>query len=238
MSASNSPPPDTNTVVTGAPQAMPRLATFMQRQLDEERAVVARELHDLLGGLLVAAKMDVSRVLSQLSEADAQIRARLARVLGTLDEAVALERGIVERLRPGLLIHVGLFCALRWYVDDMRSRAAGTVITKFPSHELTLSVPVRIALFRIVQDALERAATSSESAIEVEANVRADILEVQVVHRVRPRAAPLGDDDLRVLIMLQRASDIGGELSMGASEDVRRLVVRLPLNSHAAGSKE
>ena len=60
--------PATDYLLTAASQ-VPRLAGYMQRQLDAERGVIAKELHDELGGLLVAAKMDVSHALRQLPQA-------------------------------------------------------------------------------------------------------------------------------------------------------------------------
>lgn len=226
--------PATDYLLSAAP-LMPRLAGYMQRQLDAERGVIAKELHDELGGFLVAAKMDVSHALRQLPQAPAEVRERLAQVQHSLDEAIALERRVVERLQPGLLMHVGLFSALRWYAEDMVARLGGSFRSKLPLDEVPLNLPTRIGLYRILQDALERAAASSKSAIEVTAQVQANVLEMQVVHRALPlSAAAAGEDDLRVLAMLQRATAIGGELSMGGDDAVTRLVVRLPLGGQAA----
>ena len=217
--------PATDYLLSAAP-LMPRLAGYMQRQLDAERGVIAKELHDELGGFLVAAKMDVSHALRQLPQAPAEVRERLAQVQHSLDEAIALERRVVERLQPGLLMHVGLFSALRWYAEDMVARLGGSFRSKLPLDEVPLNLPTRVGLYRILQDALERAAGSSKSAIEVTAQVQANVLEMQVVHRALPLSATAaGEDDLRVLAMLQRATAIGGELSMGGDDAVTRLVV-------------
>jgi signal transduction histidine kinase len=227
--------PATDYLLTAASQ-VPRLAGYMQRQLDAERGVIAKELHDELGGLLVAAKMDVSHALRQLPQAHPEVRERLAQVQHSLDEAIALERRVVERLQPGLLMHVGLFSAVRWYAEDMVALLGGSFKSKLPLDEVPLNQPTRIGLYRILQDALERAAASSKSAIEVGAQVQANVLELQVVHRALPLSATAaGEDDLRVLAMLQRATAIGGELSMGGNDEVTRLVVRLPLGGQAAG---
>jgi glucose-6-phosphate-specific signal transduction histidine kinase len=132
-------------------------------------------------------------------------------------------------------MHVGLFSALRWYAEDMVARLGGSFRSKLPLDEVPLNLPTRVGLYRILQDALERAAGSSKSAIEVTAQVQANVLEMQVVHRALPLSATAaGEDDLRVLAMLQRANAIGGELSMGGDDAVTRLVVRLPLGGQAA----
>jgi glucose-6-phosphate-specific signal transduction histidine kinase len=117
----------------------------------------------------------------------------------------------------------------------MVARLGGSFRSKLPLDEVPLNLPTRVGLYRILQDALERAAASSKSAIEVTAQVQANVLEMQVVHRALPLSATAaGEDDLRVLAMLQRATAIGGELSMGGDAAVTRLVVRLPLGGQAA----
>jgi signal transduction histidine kinase len=217
-------------LAVASPTALPRLAGFMQRQLDQERGVIARELHDELGGLLVAAKMDVSHALHQLSEVPADVRERLAQVQQSLDEAVALERRIVERLQPGLLTHVGLFSALRWYIEDLALRVEGSFSCLLPPEELPLSGLTRVGLYRILQDALERAAARPHPSVEIGGRVAASTLELWVSYGAGPAVEDSpGDDELRLLAMLQRAHGLGAELRMGTHGGVSRLEVRLPL---------
>lgn len=209
--------------------SMPGLASYLQRQLDDERGWIAEELHDDLGGLLVAAKMDVSHALRQLAKTSVDVRARLVQVQESLDEAIAVERRMVERLQPGLLIHVGLFSALRSYVDDLGKRCGVSIQVALPLDELSLPVPAKLGLYRILQDELDRAGSSCATQISVAAHVKANCLQMVLTHCAMPPASWGADCDFRVMAMLQRATDIGAELSRGVINDVFRLSIRVPL---------
>src|SRR5262249_7136526 len=92
------------------------LASYLQTRSDEERAQLAREVQDSLGGLLVAAKMDLNHMEQESVPDPPALAARLAKVRESLDAAIALNRRLVEALHPGLLVHIGLCAALRWYI--------------------------------------------------------------------------------------------------------------------------
>src|SRR5580700_9889995 len=83
---------------------------------EKEKSLLARKLHDELGGLLTAAKMDLSWLQSRLE--GAAIQERLSQLGGVLDEAMDLKRRVVEELRPSLLDHFGLPTAVRAYVES------------------------------------------------------------------------------------------------------------------------
>src|SRR5271165_1892630 len=76
---------------------MNELATYLQRAFDAERAAVANELHDVLGGLLVAAKIDVDQLERALADQPDAVRLRLATLRESLDSALALKRTLVEQ---------------------------------------------------------------------------------------------------------------------------------------------
>jgi CHASE3 domain sensor protein len=90
------------------------LSTHLQNVAEREKAVLARELHDELGGLLVGARMDISWAEQHLAGDHPEVKQRLHRVQQNLSAGVDLKRRIIEELRPTLLDNVGLFAALRW----------------------------------------------------------------------------------------------------------------------------
>src|SRR5690349_3048835 len=99
------------------------LSNFLQMQSEREKAALARELHDQLGGLLTPAKMDLAWLEARLGN-DPQYAPRLTRLSKLIDGGIDLKRRIIEALRPSLLDHLGLGSALQWHVDDA-CRAAG-----------------------------------------------------------------------------------------------------------------
>lgn len=213
------------------PRGTSRLATHFQRQLDAERATLARELHDELGGLLVAAKMDLSHIERSLGAERPELRARIAQLQRNLDTAISAERRLVERLQPGLLVHVGLFAALRWYAEDLADHTGGAYRAMLPMQEAPLELPVRVALYRAAQEAIALGAGTAASPVQIKAVVRANLLTLAIEHS---RAVDTRDEDLRVRVVLHRVRAVGGELAVDRRADgTTRLLLRLRLSPHA-----
>jgi signal transduction histidine kinase len=129
------------------------LSTHLQNVAEREKAGLARELHDELGGLLVGARMDISWAEQHLGEHDADLKIRLNRVQQNLAAGVDLKRRIIEELRPTLLDNVGLFAALRWQMKETCGSAGLKCIESYPDEEPHFKSEASIALFRIAQEA-------------------------------------------------------------------------------------
>lgn len=135
--------------------ALSSLTSHLQALQETERARLARELHDELGSVLTAAKMDVAWVQSKLAADRPDLAEKLGRTGQTLDEGVQLKRRIIEDLRPSALEHLGLAAAIRQYVDEHCRRAGLTCRTDVPEDVADhLDDTARIALYRIVQESL------------------------------------------------------------------------------------
>jgi signal transduction histidine kinase len=141
-------------IVRRRTQDLSELSTQLQSVAEKERAALSRELHDELGGLLVAARMDVSWLEERLPSPDADVQAHFQRVHDTLQAGVELKRRVVESLRPTLLDNLGLFAALRWQVADTCGRGGLRYVEHYPAKEMTLVPEASIAIFRIVQESL------------------------------------------------------------------------------------
>jgi signal transduction histidine kinase len=212
------------------PRGTSKLATHFQRQLDAERAALARELHDELGGLLVAAKMDLSHIERSLGAERPELRARIAQLQRNLEAAISAERRLVERLQPGLLVHVGLFAALRWYAEALAADTGGAYRVMLPTQEAPLELPVRIALYRAAQEAIALGEGTAASPVQIKAVVRANLLTLAIEHS---RAVDTADEDLRVRVVLHRVRAVGGELAVDRPPDgTMSLLLRLRLSPH------
>jgi signal transduction histidine kinase len=135
------------------------LAQHLQTAREDERQRLARELHDELGALLTAAKLDSARLKSRLSDADAL--ERLAHLSGTLDAGIALKRRIIEDLRPSSLEHLGLAAAL-----DILARefgAASGLVVETGLAPLELAPAVQLTAYRLVQEALTNVAKHAQA---------------------------------------------------------------------------
>ncbi|MEZ5499075.1 MAG: histidine kinase [Steroidobacteraceae bacterium] len=141
-------------IVAARTSELASLTSHLQSSVEEEKANLARELHDELGGLLVSAKMDLNQLKSVLPANDEQSAARVARMDKALADGVRFKRRIVEELRPTLLDNLGLIPALRWQVEQACAAAGLNHELNLPEEEPAILPQTRIGLFRIVQEAL------------------------------------------------------------------------------------
>src|SRR3984885_8270397 len=130
------------------------LSTHLQGVSEEEKSALSRELHDELGGLLVAARMDLSWLQQRLPTSDPAIEQRFKRIHESLSAGVDLKRRVVEELRPTLLDNMGLFTALRWQFKESCRRTGLRCSETIPDSELKFSPDAAIGVFRIAQEAL------------------------------------------------------------------------------------
>ncbi len=133
-------------------EQLTELAHHLQNVREDERNRLARELHDELGALLTAAKLDVARLKSRLAESTPEVAERLTHLTEGLNSGIALKRRIIEDLRPSSLGNLGLVAALDILVREWGQRTEIAVDSAFapvrlrPSGELTV--------YRLVQEAL------------------------------------------------------------------------------------
>jgi signal transduction histidine kinase len=193
----------------------------LQTVQEQERSRLARGLHDELGGLLLAARMDVSWVRQHARDAEPHaVAARIDRILDALDQGIDLKRRVIEELRPTLLDNMGLLAAIRWQLDETCARARLQCACHFPAGEPQIAPDTAIALFRVVQEAITNVLKHA-SARRVD--VTLDVVDERVLLAVvddgvgidaagntRPHAHGLNG-------MKHRISAIGGTLTVSRS---------------------
>jgi len=131
------------------------LATHLQASSEAERSALAKELHDELGGLITAAKMDMAWLSSHIGTAlDPAADEKFSSVVQMLNQAMILKRRVVESLRPSLLDHFGLPVALRSHLDENCGRAGLEYVATLPEETMDLLPASQLALFRVAQEAL------------------------------------------------------------------------------------
>ncbi|HTT42041.1 MAG TPA: CHASE3 domain-containing protein [Steroidobacteraceae bacterium] len=220
-------------IVKRRTQDLSELSTQLQSVAEKERAALSRELHDELGGMLVAARMDVSWLEERLPSSDTDVQAHFQRVHDTLQAGVELKRRVVESLRPTLLDNLGLFAALRWQVADTCGRGGLRYVEHYPAKELTLVPEAAIAIFRIVQESLTNVLKHAQ-AQNVEILVA--IQDQWLLISVKDDGVGLPVDRRRALrshglaAMRHRVSGLGGQWRLiRRAERGTEVEVRLPL---------
>ena len=141
--------------VAARTEELSSLSTHLLRLAETERSALAKELHDELGGLITAVKMDLSWLSARLGASlDAESRQKLDSVMQMLNQAMLLKRRVVESLRPSLLDHFGLAVALRSHFDEHCARAGIECVATIPEDGLALDMVTQLTLFRVAQEAL------------------------------------------------------------------------------------
>ena len=128
------------------------LATHLQNVREDERGHLARELHDELGALLTAAKLDVARLKSRLGANLPEVADRIEHLISTLNSGIALKRRIVEDLRPSSLSHLGLVASLEILAREFQDRSGLSITTDLDPVELNGSA--QLTVYRLVQESL------------------------------------------------------------------------------------
>jgi signal transduction histidine kinase len=147
------------------------LARHLQTVREDERSRLARELHDELGGLLTAAKLDLARVRKRLAGGPPETLERVQHLGETLDAGIALKRRIIEDLRPSALANLGLQRTLEILCTEFAQRADLPVRTELDA--VPLDGERALAVYRLVQEALTNVAKYAQ-ARQVHVRLHAD----------------------------------------------------------------
>ena len=125
---------------------------YLQTSSEREKALLARELHDSLGGILTPAKMDLAFLEARLGK-DPEYIDRVHRLSALIDQGIDLKRRIIENLRPSLLDHLGFAAAVQWHIDEACGGAGITCKASISELE-RLPSDLEIALYRVVQESV------------------------------------------------------------------------------------
>jgi signal transduction histidine kinase len=193
------------------------LSRHLIQVAEEEKAELARELHDTFGSNLTAINMDLNWIAKRLPPDRPELQDRLQRALRMLRETVAIKQDVIDRLRPSQLDTLGLAVALRAQCRELTTRTGipceVDALEEFEGLDRTWS----IALFRIAQEALsnvEKHADAASVAVELVREGRGMRL------RIRDDGIGLGHDashapDSHGLVgMRERVEALGGILQV------------------------
>lgn len=141
--------------------SLAQLATHLQQVREEERGHLARELHDELGALLTAAKLDVARLKSKMAPQVPEAAERLQHLTETLNSGIALKRRIIEDLRPSSLANLGLVASLEILAREFQERSGVEVACSLEAADLDEGR--QLTVYRTVQESLTNAGKYAEA---------------------------------------------------------------------------
>lgn len=155
------------------------LANHLQQVREDERGHLARELHDELGALLTAAKLDVARLKSKIDILNPDVADRVKHLTETLNSGIALKRRIVEDLRPSSLANLGLSTSLEILTSEFAQRIGIDIETSLEAVEM--SDDTELTIYRLVQESLTNIGKYAKAtAIQVSVHSYPTYVAVQI----------------------------------------------------------
>lgn len=190
------------------------LAQHLQTAREDERSRLARELHDELGALLTAAKLDAARLKARLGTMTPEVTERLLHLNKLLNDGIALKRQIIENLRPSSLSNLGLGAAMEIITGEFATASGLDIHVKLVPTDLSPSG--ELTTYRLVQEALTNIAKYAKATeVWVELSQRDGVVTIAVrdngcgFDTAIPRQAAHG-----LLGMRYRVEAEGGELTL------------------------
>lgn len=146
------------------------LASSLQTIREDERTIIAREIHDELGQQLTGLKMDLHWLSKKINSQDTGVIKKMNESKALIDTTIASVRKIATDLRPSILDDLGLLAALEWQSEEFEKRS-GTLVTFINmAGDITVKPEIATAIFRIYQELLtniSRHAQASEVKVEL-----------------------------------------------------------------------
>jgi len=220
------------------------LAAHLQTVREDERAAIAREIHDEFGQVLTSLKMDLSSIARDIRDgtkttgADILVReidAMKVRIDGTISRL----RTLVTSLRPEVLDILGLVSALKWQAVEFQKRANLVCLFTSQVEELDVDKELATAVFRIFQEALTNIARHAHATeVSVNLTLSDDTIYLEIsdngIGMARDKA--VAPQTFGLMGMQERALLFGGQVTVGSSDGGGTTVsVRVPLPRPGSG---
>ena len=155
------------------------LSRHLMTAREDERGRLARDLHDELGALLTAAKLDAARIKMRVAAHSPEAAERLIHLNEMLNSGIALKRRIIEELRPSALANLGLVAALETLVRDFQARSDIKVQTVL--RPVSLSPSSELTVYRLVQEALTNISKYARATtVQISLTAHDGVAEVEV----------------------------------------------------------
>ncbi|HTH72932.1 MAG TPA: PAS domain-containing protein [Trinickia sp.] len=215
-------------------EELQRLSANIEHIREEEKTRIARELHDDLGQLLTALKIDMGRFEQTIEgKLDEMSRGALRGIYGVIDQLVASVRRIAADLRPVMLDDLGPIPAIDWFIQEFSARHGIAVHAQLDAGEVAFNPDSGTEVFRIVQEALTNIARhsgASEVTIEIAREDPFCMVKISDNGRGALSDARRNRKSFGLIGMRERAARLGGELAVRTAPGQGfALTVTLPL---------
>jgi len=211
------------------------LAERLQWVREEDRKQVARDLHDQIGQILTAIKMDMTWMSRHLPESEVEVLTRLGESIESINDGVKAVRTICSGLRPGVLDDLGLAAAIEWQASEFASRNHIQCQVTVPPVDLHLDGDRATATFRIFQECLTNVVRHAQAKLVRASLIQEDESILLIVEDdgigfcESEQSKTLGS--LGLLGMKERAQFCGGDVQIKSSPgNGTTVTIRVPVD--------
>ena len=161
------------------------LALDYQADVERERHKLSRELHDELGSIFTATKMDLAWVIKKMKlvapEVAEEVVSKLRKTIGYVDQGIQYQRHIVQELHPAMLSTFGFWPALKSLILDAAERNQWELVLNLPDENTKLNETLSLVTYRIVQETLNNANKyANASKVTIDVIVDAQYIKVEI----------------------------------------------------------
>jgi signal transduction histidine kinase len=211
------------------------LAARIESVREEERKSISHEVHDELGQVLTALKMDFMSLKNSWEPGKKEHSAKLDAITTMIDNGIVIVQDVSGRLRPGMLDYLGLLAAAEWQTEEFQKRSGISCSLQLPDHDLEIDDARSTVLFRILQEALTNVARHAQAK---QATVSLIDSKNEIVMTILDDGIGISDEQVRspksigLLGIRERLHPFQGSCSIQRSTNGGTEVrVRLPLKS-------
>jgi len=208
------------------------LTSHLQVVREDERALVAREIHDELGQALTALKMDVHWLRRRLPEKEPSLIDKTHRMSTLIDRTVQSVRRICAELRPGLLDDFGLLAAIEWEAEEFSKRTDIECQILADPEDMILPQGISTAIFRIFQETLTNIARHANATrVEIILKRQPDRVEMRVSDNGKGVSEKqiLNPGSFGITGMRERVHYLGGNLHISGNRNGTTVNVAIPV---------
>jgi len=209
------------------------LASRLQAIREEERTLIAREIHDELGQNLTVLKMQIAFVANKLNDDQQFLKEKVESASKLIDSTVDSVQKISAKLRPGILDELGLIPAIEWQAQEFEERTAIVCDINMPKYDLKLDQEKSTAIFRIFQETLTNVARHAQAKkVSIILRRTNGSLLMEITDNGRGiRSSQIENlNSLGILGMKERALVLGGTVEInGVPDQGTNVKVEIPL---------
>ena len=214
------------------------LAQHLQTRVEAERADIAREIHDDVGGSLTAVKFDLAWIVRHAPNPAIAERAR--QTLETVTHAIEASQRIMHNLRPAIL-EQGLVAALQWMTQRFEKRTGIQTFFRTSREQIHLPAGVPLVAYRAAQEALTNISKHARATrVQVDLTVAAGVLSLEVSDNGRglSQADLAKNRSFGIRGLSERAANVGGWIDLSSGQGGTSLILSIPLqDTWAADTK-